>query len=192
MIGDLVPDDNPYWNCFLILLNIVDFVCAPETTTGIAGHLRDLIKEHHVMFHQLYPHNPMTPKFHYLIHMPQWIVRWVVELLVVILMFLSVPIRHGPLVRMWCMRYEAKHQYFKRWATIMGNFKNIAKTLAMHHQRYMCYHQTAGDMKPSFTVGPSMQFVCSNCCTLMTVINISHLSMCWCTLLSRRTASLLS
>ena len=88
MIGDLVPDNNPNWSCFLILLNIVDFVCSPETTTGIAGHLRDLIKEHHVMFHQLYPQNPMTPKFHYLIHMSQWIVRWVVELLLVTLMTL--------------------------------------------------------------------------------------------------------
>ena len=58
------------------------------------------------------------------------------------------------------MRYEAKHQYFKRWATIMGNFKNIAKTLVIHHQKYLCY-QFAGMMdnhsylRASFIVGPS-------------------------------------
>ena len=75
MIGDLIPEDNSYWGCFLILLDIVDFVCAPETTVCVAGYLRDLIKEHHVKFRQLYPHNHLTPKFHYLIHMPQWIIR---------------------------------------------------------------------------------------------------------------------
>lgn len=61
--------------------------------------------------------------------------------------------RHGPLIRMWCMRYEAKHQYFKRWSNIMGNFKNIAKTLAMHHQKYICY-QLLKSEKGSFLSSP--------------------------------------
>ena len=37
------------------------------------------------------------------------------------------------------MRYEAKHSYFKRMAGLLGNFKNIPKTLAQRHQQYMCY-----------------------------------------------------
>ena len=37
------------------------------------------------------------------------------------------------------MRYEAKHRYFKQIAKVIGNFKNIAKTVAHRHQRYMCY-----------------------------------------------------
>ncbi len=40
---------------------------------------------------------------------------------------------------MWCMRCEAKHRYFKQIAKVIGNFKNIAKTVAQRHQRYMCY-----------------------------------------------------
>jgi len=40
------------------------------------------------------------------------------------------------------MRYEAKHSYFKRLAQITGNFKNIAKSLAGHHQQYMRYHMS--------------------------------------------------
>ncbi len=43
----------------------------------------------------------------------------------------------------------------------MGNFKNIAKTLAMHHQRYMCYQlletSTGVDsqyLAPTFSAGP--------------------------------------
>lgn len=44
--------------------------------------------------------------------------------------------RFGPLIRSWCMRYEAKNKYFK---IIVGNFINIGKTVAIRHQRYMCY-----------------------------------------------------
>ena len=40
------------------------------------------------------------------------------------------------------MRYEARHKYFKKIAQILGNFKNIEKTVAGRHQRYMCYKMT--------------------------------------------------
>ena len=37
------------------------------------------------------------------------------------------------------MRFEAKHRYFKYPAKVLGNLKNIAKTLNYRHQRHMCY-----------------------------------------------------
>ena len=42
------------------------------------------------------------------------------------------------------MRFEGKHKYFKKMAQTyaLGNFKNIAKTVAIRHQRYMCYKLT--------------------------------------------------
>ena len=40
------------------------------------------------------------------------------------------------------MRFEAKHSYFKRIAGVVRNFKNIEKTIASRHQRYMCYKMT--------------------------------------------------
>lgn len=40
------------------------------------------------------------------------------------------------------MRYEAKHSYFKHLDRVLGNFKNIARTLACHHQQYMCYEMS--------------------------------------------------
>ena len=75
IVGDLIPTGNPNWQNFLLLLTIVDYVCANETTLGIAGHLRDLVKEHHIGFQELYPHRALTPKFHYMVHLPQWIVK---------------------------------------------------------------------------------------------------------------------
>ena len=63
--------------------------------------------------------------------------------------------RHGPLITMWTMRYEAKHRYFKRWASIMGNFKNISKTLAVHHQKHLCYQMTTNTyLTESISTGP--------------------------------------
>ena len=53
--------------------------------------------------------------------------------------------RNGPLVRQWCMRFEAKHHYFKRLAQGMNNFKNLPKTLAMRHQRLQCYWLSEND-----------------------------------------------
>ena len=48
--------------------------------------------------------------------------------------------RNRPIVRQWCMRFEAKHHYFKRLAQGMTNFKNLHKTLAIRHQRLQCIH----------------------------------------------------
>ena len=75
MIGDLIPDDCEHWINFLRLLSIVEFVFAPQTTVGIAGYLRNLICDHHSTFTKLYPHRPVTPKFHYITHLPKWIVK---------------------------------------------------------------------------------------------------------------------
>ncbi|XP_065893179.1 uncharacterized protein [Dysidea avara] len=139
IIGDCVPNDNPNWANFLRLLMLVDYVTAPETTREIAGYLRDLIQDHHTCFKQLYPERRLTPKFHHLVHLPHYIIQY------------------GPLVRMWCMRYEAKHCYFKRWAKITGNYKNIAKSLPVHHQKHICYKLADAEnfLKPPSTVGPA-------------------------------------
>ena len=75
LIGDLVPEDNEYWQLFLLLLKITDFVLAPKCTTAIAAYLRQLIEEHHTTFRQLYPDRRLTPKMHYIVHIPQWMVE---------------------------------------------------------------------------------------------------------------------
>ena len=48
--------------------------------------------------------------------------------------------RYGPVSRLWCMRFEAKNSYFKRVGQNIGNFKNIAKTVASRNQRLSCYN----------------------------------------------------
>ena len=60
----------------------------------------------------------------------------------------------GPMVRTWTMRCEAKLNLFKR-AAHLGNFKNIALTLAQRHQRWMCYQSASGELlRSNFECGP--------------------------------------
>ena len=47
--------------------------------------------------------------------------------------------RLGPMVTSWCMRFEAKHRYFKKMSISLGNFKNVPLTLAERHQNRQCY-----------------------------------------------------
>ena len=121
LIGDLVEEENPYWENYLAHADIVDEVFAPVTSVDRTEYTAMMIEDFLHDFKELYPNRPLTPKMHYLVHLPAWM-RWC-----------------GPLIRMWCMRYEAKHSFFKHLSDVVRNFKNIPKTLASRHQHYMCY-----------------------------------------------------
>ena len=97
------------------------YIFAPVITIEATYYLQFLIADHLELFTQLFPDETLKPKQHYLTHYPRCI-RMV-----------------GPLVRLWAMRFEAKHNFFKRLAHITCNFKNICKTMAQRHQMYQCY-----------------------------------------------------
>ena len=56
------------------------------------------------------------------------------------------------------MRYEAKHNYLKKMGQNIGNFINIAWTLAMQHQYLQCYYGILADglFEISDEVGPGI------------------------------------
>ena len=56
------------------------------------------------------------------------------------------------------MRYEARHNYFKKLAQDIGNYINISWTLAMRHQLLQCYYSLNPDelFEDSPEVGPGM------------------------------------
>lgn len=66
--------------------------------------------------------------------------------------------RYGPLVKHWTMRYEAKHNHLKKLAQNIGNFINIAWTLANRHQYWQCYKWQEEDflMSEEPEIGPGM------------------------------------
>ena len=56
------------------------------------------------------------PKHHFLSHFPQAFKKY------------------GPLIKVWAMRMESKHTYFKNILRNVKNFRNVAYTCATRHQ----------------------------------------------------------
>lgn len=120
LFGDLIQTGDKYWHLLLLLLQIVNIVFSPVLSEGMTTYLKHLIIDHHQLFKHLFPTINLLPKHHFMIHYPR-------------------SIRNiGPILHMWCMRYEAKHNFFKRQ---LEGFKNITKTLAKKHQSCMALHQ---------------------------------------------------
>ena len=58
LIGDLVPDDDPYWDNYLLLLTIVDYVFAPTLSKRTPAFLTVLINDHLSQFKEIIPTAP--------------------------------------------------------------------------------------------------------------------------------------
>ena len=136
LIGELVPENDNHWKCYILLLKIISIMISQVVSEGQCASLALLIKEHHSLFKQLYSESAILPKSHFLIHYPEQILAL------------------GPLVRTWTIRYEAKLSLFKK-ASRVGNFKNIALTLSQRHQYWMCYQLASGQLlQQGFECGP--------------------------------------
>ena len=75
IIGDLVPNDDEYWDLFLQMMEIVDIIFSPNTTEDHAGYVAVLINDHHKDFCRLYPDHNIIPKMHFMVHMPRLMVQ---------------------------------------------------------------------------------------------------------------------
>lgn len=104
------------WNMFLILLEICRFVLAPKISLKQVDYLSFSIKEYFIIRSIVFPNSNLIPKHHYLMHYPSLIKQF------------------GPLIDVWTMHFEQKHQYFKSIVQKSKNWKNITKTLAERHQ----------------------------------------------------------
>lgn len=135
VIAEFIPHDDVYWHCFLLLRKIMDIVFCPLYSESLCTSLKSLIKEHHTMFVRLY--KKFTPKFHFLLHYADQITAI------------------GPMTCSWTIRYEAKLNFFKQ-ASRIGNFKNVAFSLANRHQRWACYEMASEKLiSISLACGPA-------------------------------------
>lgn len=133
IFGDVIPLTDQHWYLLLLLLQIVNIVFSPKLTRGCTVYLKHLIAEHHQLFKLLYPNKKLLPKHHFMVHYPTCIQKI------------------GPILHCWSMRYEAKHNFFKRQ---LKSFKNVTKTLAKKHQSQMAWAWRTFD--PSrLVLGPS-------------------------------------
>ena len=75
IIGDKFPDDDPLWECYLLLLEIVKYSTAELTSLASAEYLAALIHQHHHEFLKCYPTVSITPKMHYMVHLPRLLIK---------------------------------------------------------------------------------------------------------------------
>lgn len=75
LIAEYIPPEDEYWENYLLLLRIVDLILAPQILQDEVAYLQTLICEHHTKFVELYPDSSITPKMHYMIHVPRLILQ---------------------------------------------------------------------------------------------------------------------
>lgn len=114
------PQDET-WTLYLILKEITEYCFAPKITFNQLEYLKGLISEYIDMRITCFPKVKLRPKHHYLTHYPDLFVQY------------------GPLIKLWTMRFESKHSYFKNIARMCKNFRNITKTLSVKHQKLFSY-----------------------------------------------------
>lgn len=115
LIGDLVPENNEEWFIYLKLREIFIIVDCKSCHKDEHILLNSLIKEHHEMFIKCFEIH-LRPKFHLLLH------------------YGSVMNQIGPLNSSCSLRYESKHQEFKKTMASTTSRKNILQTMAIKHQ----------------------------------------------------------
>ena len=107
-----VPVEDLYYQLLLQMILIVQMCFSPVTSRERIRELQDIIELHLKNFKELFPTVNITPKMHYMIHIPHKILHL------------------GPLVRHCCMRFEARHRYLKD----LAHCKTL-RTFACHWQK---------------------------------------------------------
>ena len=119
MVGVRVSRRDSQWKCLTTLLEITRLVFLNSISNYELLQLDALVEEFLINYKESFQCR-IIPKMHHLIHY-------------------SKMIRHfGPLTAYWCMRYEAKHKYFKKLQQKINNFINMPVTLSMRHQIWQC------------------------------------------------------
>lgn len=75
IIGEYVPENDERWRLYLDVMNIVDILFAPNTTTDHPAYLATLINDHHDDFFELYPQSSIIPKMHFMVHIPRMMIK---------------------------------------------------------------------------------------------------------------------
>ena len=133
IVGHYIPTGNKHWELYALCRDIGDVLLAPKIDAKWIPILEANIYSFLFSFNDLFP-GCLTPKFHYLLHYPRLILEF------------------GPIRLLWCMRFEAKHQYFKTLAGRLHNFKNVAQSFAKRHQMRQCWEMSSVDVLKQDTV----------------------------------------
>ncbi|XP_064630378.1 uncharacterized protein LOC135489123 isoform X1 [Lineus longissimus] len=144
LVGDIIPENDEHLELILRLLRCMDIIFSPQIAKGETDLLGQLIQDHHEHYLSIFPDKHLLPKHHHMLHYPS-----AIEAI-------------GPLIRFSCLRFEAKHNYFKQISHICCNYKNICKTMALRNQLTLsdlCFKGNLFAQKPVKTGKGSLQKV---------------------------------
>lgn len=117
-------NDLAILNLIILLHKIVELICAPNITFSQIYYMQDLIEEYLQERKIMFPDISLRPKHHFMLHYP------------------ALTIKFGPLIRMWTMRFESKHSYFRQCVHHSQNVINVTKSLSERHQLLQAYIAT--------------------------------------------------
>lgn len=121
IIRDIIPKLNQNfnkWKVILLLIKMLKIVLASKITNNMLKELQSATKEHHELLVKEFLIS-LTPKDHIITH------------------YAMVIKKMGPPKAFWTMRYESKNGYLKDLANKLKNYKDVAFTLAVRHQKCM-------------------------------------------------------
>ena len=118
MVASKIPESCQEWHLYLLLIQIIDIVTSPcvEIECGIL--LTTLVEEHHTLYIKLFQN--LKPKHHHIIH------------------YSRVLKEMDPLVNLWAIRFESKHNQLKRICNNIKSRVNLPKSIAIKHQHFAC------------------------------------------------------
>ncbi|KAJ8667819.1 hypothetical protein QAD02_009482 [Eretmocerus hayati] len=130
IIAERIKDpDDAVWLSFLTLTEVVEIVCAPMIHESYLPYLDSLICDYLSLRKKLFPTFNLRPKHHYMRHYAKLIFFF------------------GPLIKVWTMRFESKHKFFKRSIRYSMNFINVLKSLSEKHELFQTYVRLGADTR---------------------------------------------
>lgn len=112
-------ETDPYMKLLSYLNEIHKIVNSDTVNRGTLDYLVEITKDHHNLFRELFPTVNFINKHHHMEHYAECLHMF------------------GPLSASNCMRYEGKHNFFKRYAHIINNYRNITKSLCFKEQTHV-------------------------------------------------------
>lgn len=136
-IGEYVPRNYSVWKFLMSLLKLISLCMKTSFDENDITELQNVIENHHKTYVSIFK-TALLPKHHFITHYPT-IIR-----------------KMGPVRKLWCMRFEAKHKELKKYASSITSRKNICLSLATKLQFSLVsnlLNRKAGINLNSFKVG---------------------------------------
>lgn len=111
IIGDLIPEDDPVWELYLLLFDILNFITSSTISEDETCYVNSLIQSHNQLYQTLF-NEDLKPKYHFTTHYSSCIRTM------------------GPLKNFSCEKFERFHQKVKKRGRNIKNKISILCSIA--------------------------------------------------------------